>query len=310
MSFKTLAVVNPNSANGTTEKLWPSIADEIAKYVRNFEYVFTSSPEHAPELTRQGLKEGFEMIVAVGGDGTNNEVVNGFFDGDDIINPDAVFANITQGTGGDLRRTLGVPREFAKVAPLLAGDKTKTIDVGQMAFIDHKGNKSNRYFINIVSFGIGGEVDARVNKTTKIFGGFASFFWASLVSVMTYKNKIVKLVVDGKDIGSHKIFNCAVANGQYFGGGMQVAPYAKMDDGKLDIIIIGDLSMKEKLVDMNSIYKGRHVDLQKVECLTGEVIEAYSDQEVLLDVDGEQPGKLDAKFTIRKGALKVKTFID
>ncbi len=310
MSFKTLVVVNPNSANGATLKNWPLISDEIGKYVAGFQYVFTTAPKDASELTRQGLIEGFEMIVAVGGDGTNNEVINGFFDGNDLVNPDAVFANITQGTGGDLRRTLGTQRDFTKVAPLLAGDNTKRIDIGQMEFVDHQDKKRVRYFINIVSMGIGGEVDARVNRTTKVLGGFASFLWASAASIITYKNKTIRLVLDGKDLGTKKIFNCVVANGRFFGGGMHVAPYAKMDDGKFDIIIIGDMNMKERLVDMNSIYKGKHVELPKVETYQGQELEAYSDQEVLLDVDGEQPGKLDAKFTIRKNAVRVKTFRD
>lgn len=306
MGYKTLAVVNPNSANGATAKLWPKIEDEIAKYVRNFEYVFTAHQGHAIELTRAGLKEGFEMIVVVGGDGTNNEVVNGFFENGELINPDAVFAHITQGTGGDLRKTTGIPKDYRQAAAVLAGDKTKPIDVGHMTLVDHEGNEVGRYFINIASFGIGGDVDDRVNRSSKRFGGFVSFAWASFASILTYRNKAVHLTIDGAEIGDVKIFNCAVSNGQFFGGGMHVAPDAKIDDGMFDIILLGDFGHIETLLQMSKIYSGGHIGHSKVECFKGKVVEATSDEEVLVDVDGEQPGKLPAKFTIKPGILKLK----
>jgi YegS/Rv2252/BmrU family lipid kinase len=307
MGLKTLVVVNPNSANGLAGKNWPKISGEIAKHVPDFDHVLTTRQGHATELARQGLQDGYEMIVAVGGDGTNNEVVNGFFENEAPINPDAVFAHITQGTGGDLRKTLGTPKDFAQAAALLAGSSTRQIDVGRMTLVDHQGKPVVRHFINIASFGIGGEVDARVNRTTKIFGGFFSFFWASFVSMLTYKNKQIGLTIDGKPIGDYRIFNCAVANGQYFGGGMHVAPDACMDDGLFDIVLIGDMSRAVAMVEMNKIYKAKHIDHPKVECFKGKVIEATSDEVVLLDVDGEQPGRLPATFTVLPGALRVKT---
>lgn len=306
MGFKTLAVVNPNSANGATQKLWPKIEDEIAKNVRNFEYVFTTHQGHAIELTRAGLKEGFEMIVVVGGDGTNNEVVNGFFEKGKPINQEAIFAHITQGTGGDLRKTTGIPKDFKQAASVLATENTKPIDVGHMTLIDHDGNLVERYFINIASFGIGGDVDDRVNRSSKRFGGFVSFAWASLASILTYQNKMVHLKIDGEVIEDAKIFNCAVSNGQFFGGGMHVAPNAKIDDGIFDIILLGDFGRVETLFQMSKIYKGGHIGHPKVKCFTGKVVEATSDEEVLLDVDGEQPGKLPSTFTIIPGAINLK----
>lgn len=306
MGAKTLAVVNPNSANGRTGKEWPKIADELARHDRDFQYVFTTHRGHATDLTCQGLKEGFDLIVAVGGDGTNNEVVNGFFEDEKPINSEAVFGCITRGTGGDLRKTLGTPRDLGRAAALLAGGSTRVVDVGHMTLIDHEGKRVSRYFINIASFGIGGEVDARVNRTTKALGGFVSFAWASLVSMVHYKNKPVRLTVDGKTVGDFKIFNCAVANGQYFGGGMHVAPYAKMDDGLFDIVVLGDFSRTETILEMNKIYNGTHVHNPKVQCLTGRVVEATSDEVVLLDVDGEQPGRLPSTFSVLPGALRVK----
>ena len=121
-------------------------------------------------------------------------------------------------------------------------------------------------------------------------------------------NKPIQLSIDGKKVGDMKVFNCAVANGQYFGGGMQVAPHAQMDDGRFDVVVLGDFSLIETLLHMGKIYKGEHIHHPKVQSFTGEQVEATSDQVVLLDVDGEQPGRLPSTFRIRPKALRVKTF--
>jgi diacylglycerol kinase (ATP) len=306
MGFKALAVVNPNSSNGSTGKQWPRIREEIAKHVEKFEYVFTEHRGHATDLARHGIKEGYEMIIAVGGDGTNNEVINGFFENDSPVNPEAVFSHITRGTGGDLRKTTGVPKKLVGAAAVLAGDATRRIDCGRMTLLDHSGTEVVRYFLNIASFGIGGKIDDKVNKTTKAFGGFASFAWSSITSIFTYENQVIHLKIDGEDLGKQRLFNTVIANGRFFGGGMMVAPDASMDDGLFDIIVLGDLNRFEVLTQMIKIYNGGHVGHPKVKYVNGKVLEATSDETVLLDVDGEQPGSLPATFTIVPGAVRLK----
>ena len=306
MGFKTLVVVNPNSRNKATGKLWPEISKELEKHLDRFEYVFTSRQGHATDLTRHGIRDGYEMIVSVGGDGTNNEVVNGFFENGEAINPEAVFSSISMGTGGDLRRTLGTPAGYRDGAPILAGDATRRIDVGHMTITDHSGAPVDRCFLNITSFGIGGEVDARVNATTKVFGGFTSFMWGALGAMIGYKNKTVRLTIDDRVLEEQPVFNVAVANGQYHGGGMHVAPYAKMDDGLFDIVVIGNLTWGERIREMGKIYTGAHVHHKKVEYCTARKVIAESSETVLLDVDGEAPGKLPATFEILPSALRVK----
>lgn len=306
MGKKSLIVVNPSSSNGTTRKEWPRISEEISKNLDKFEYVFTTGPGNATDLTRQALHDGFNLIVAVGGDGTNNEVINGFFENGKRINPRAVFAHITRGTGGDFRKTIGTPKNYVDAAKVLSGKATQTIDVGYLTFLDHQDKPAERYFINVASFGIGGDVDSRVNKSSKAFGGFASFAMASITSIFTYHNKQVHLVIDKQEIGDVKIFNCAVANGKYFGGGMMVAPDAQLDDGMFDIILLGDFSVPETLLQMNKIYRGGHIGHPKVQSFKGKKVVAKSDETVLLDIDGEQPGKLPATFKILPKSLKVK----
>jgi diacylglycerol kinase family enzyme len=149
-----------------------------------------------------------------------------------------------------------------------------------------------------MSFGLGGEVDERVNKTTKAFGGFMSFVLATLISVLSYKRKRIRLSVDDYFDEEVRIWNVAVANGQYHGGGMWVAPGAVLNDGLFHVTVIGDMSLTEVLWNLPKLYNGKIYGLKKVRMLTGRRIEASSFQSVLMDVDGEQVGRLPVVIEI------------
>jgi YegS/Rv2252/BmrU family lipid kinase len=212
------------------------------------------------------------------------------------------------GTGGDFRKTAGIPKEFADAVKLLSGGQTKTIDVGRMEMTNPEGQTVIRYFLNIASFGIGGDIDSRVNNSSKALGGFISFAWASITAMLMYKNQTVRIVLDdAHDLGERKIFSVAVANGQFFGGGMHVAPMADLSDGIFEVIVMGDFKLHETLGNMSKIYKAQHLAHPKVEHYRARKVTATSNETVLLDVDGEQPGKLPTVFTICPGALKLRT---
>ena len=305
-NFRTMVVVNPNSANGRTGREWSRIRTALDAALGEFDHRFTERMGHATELARQAIRDGCEMVVSLGGDGTNNEVVNGFFENENPVNPDAVFGVVSRGTGSDLIKTLKIPKEYEKSAPRLSGRKTAPCDVGRMTYLDHDGTTKVRYFINITSFGIGGAIDNRVNRTTKALGGKVSFFWGSFATLFSYRNQKVRMRIDDGPEEKMKILSVSVANGQYHGGGMWEAPRAKMDDGLFDVVILGDVSLLEKLTTMPGIYKGKHLDHPKTRYLTARRVLAESDEEVLLDVDGEQPGKLPADFEILPGAIRIK----
>jgi diacylglycerol kinase (ATP) len=304
--FRAHFVVNPNSANRHTGRVWPLIKKAAEEVIGEFEFSLTEGPLHAIELTRTALANGAEMIVSVGGDGTNNEVVNGFFKAGRLINPEAVLAIICSGTGSDFIRTAMIPRDFHESIKLIAGKESKPLDLGELTFLDHQGRETRRYFINIASFGVGGEVDERVNKTSKALGGKASFLWASTRATLAYKNKLVKIRLDDRIEIEHKVFNVAVANGQYHGAGMRAAPKAVLDDGLFDVVVMGDLSFLESLRLARLIYKGQHVKLDKVESYRAKEVKATSEHRVLLDVDGEQPGTLPASFNILPSIIRMK----
>lgn len=304
--MKTKIVVNPHSANGRTGKIWNVIEAEIRKHIPEFDAAFTAAPDDATEIARRALLEGSDFIVVVGGDGTINEVVNGFFDGGRLIHKGAVLGIICIGTGADFVKTLGIPRTIPEAAAVLGRKNFVRCDVGCIRCRNRSGGEIERYFINIADFGIGGEVVDRVNRTTKIFGGFVSFFIGMLRAALSYKNQPVEIVIDDKPIGERITKNIVVANGQYFGGGMRIAKDARPDDGLFEVIILGDLSMIENLRMLRRMYSGDIIGVNKVERFQARTLKATASGRVLLDVDGEQIGMLPASFEILPACISVK----
>ncbi|MEW6200800.1 MAG: diacylglycerol kinase family protein [bacterium] len=304
--MRTKVVVNPNSANGRTGRTWDSIEGEIRKHLPEFDVGFTAAPRDATEIARRALHEGCELVVCVGGDGTISEVVNGFFEGGELINGRAELGIVCVGTGADFVKTLGIPRTMPEAAAVLGGGGVVRCDVGRIRCNRDDGSGMEHYFINIADFGIGGVVVDRVNRTTKVFGGFASFFIGMLRAAFSYRNQPVRIEVDGEVIGERVIKNVVVANGQYFGGGMRIAKEARLDDGLFEVIILGDLGMIEMLLILRRMYRGDIIGAGKVERYKARTVRAAAEGEVLLDVDGEQIGVLPASFEILPACIGVK----
>ena len=305
-NFRTKFIVNPASANGSTGKLWDTLERVIGNEVGEVDASFTTATNHATGLAREALDDGFEMIVAVGGDGTVNEVVNGFFDSGAPVSTDAVLGVISRGTGSDFIKTMNLPREIEDAARVLKGRAVKRCDAGRFTSRGPDGKEMERYFINIADFGVGGEAVERVNNTSKAFGGFLSFLYGTLKTLWVYKGKKVKIKIDDDSEIEKAINSVVIANGQYFGGGMWIAPKAIADDGLFDIVILDDLSFVESLLNIPRLYKGTHINDPKVTCFRGKTIVAESDEDVLIDVEGEHGGMLPAKFEIIPSSINVK----
>jgi YegS/Rv2252/BmrU family lipid kinase len=304
---RTVVVVNPSSAGGKTERRWPALRETILAAYGPFKEKFTRAPGDATALTREALRGGAELVVALGGDGTINEVVNGFYDGTTPVAPAAAFGVLPAGTGGDFVKTLGTPRDLGAACASLKS-APRPIDLGRLTYVGADGKTAARHFINITSFGIAGLVDRYVNASSKALGGRLSFALATLKAGMVYKNAPVRLTLDGRAPKEGRIYNVAVANGRYFGGGMMVAPQAALDDGLFDVVTLGDFTLGDLLLHGLDIYAGTHVKLPKVTVERARRVEAtpVDGAEVLLDVDGEQPGRLPATLEILPGGLNVR----
>ena len=293
MTSKRIAfIVNPHAAAGSAGKSWLAIKSLARDRLGSFTAHFTNGPGDAIRLTRQALSQGAEVIVCVGGDGTLNEVVNGLMGEDRPIRPEAMLGFIPCSTGCDLVKTVHIYRELDRALDIIKKAHTHVLDLGRIRYQDSRGQPSYRYFHNVTSFGLGGEVDERVNRTTKAFGGFLSFLWAMVISLLKYDKKRIHLKVDDSFDGEVTIWNVAVANGQYHGGGMWVAPGARVDDGLFHVTVVGNLTLPEVFWNIPKLYNGKIYQVAQVSSFVGKRVEASSDQRVLLDVDGEQIGAL------------------
>lgn len=306
---RTVFIINPQSQNGALGRQWPHLGGKIRRELDSFEELRTEGPGHATELARAAIADGAERVVAIGGDGTINEVVNGFFDAGQLRSPDVAFGVIPFGTGGDFRKTLRVPDDPVAAARILAAGHTRRLDVGKLEFTGHDGADQLRMFINIASFGLSGLVDDYVNKSSKRLGGKLSFMLATARAALRYQNQRVHLEFDGDpgDSADVSINTVAVANGRYFGGGMFIAPDAELDDGYFDVVVVGDFGRLEMAVSSGRLYKGTHLSHDKISHRRARVVraEAVGADEVLLDVDGEAPGRLPATFTVLPEILTV-----
>ncbi|MCL4477751.1 MAG: diacylglycerol kinase family lipid kinase [Deltaproteobacteria bacterium] len=303
--LKTFAVVNLRSANGRTEKLWPDIERALSVAIGDLEFAFTTGRYTAPDITKKAIKSGFNRIIAVGGDGTLNEVLNGFFENDKPINRQAVLGVISMGTGADFIKTMGIPKPYRDAVKVIKNAKTMDMDTGKIKFVSHDGHETIRYFINIADAGIGGETVDRVNRTTKVFGGFISFLWGTIMTLITYKNKNITITLDNNKPYNTEISMLAIANCQFFGGGMHIAPKAVPDDGMFDIVTIGKAGFIDFIRNSSKIYKGTHINGPMVGYTHAIRVELTSKDRVLLDVDGEQPGMLPATFDILPKSINV-----
>ena len=303
---EAVAILNPQAAGGSVRGRWPEYEAALRQRIPQLQVHWSERPWHAAELTQQALERGAELIIAVGGDGTLHEVVNGFLSGDAPLNPRARMGYVPMGTGGDFQRTLQAPAEPELAAAYLAKGRVAAIDVGKVRFLG-PGDEAilQRYFINLLSFGMGGDVSvaAKKNIVSKI-NGKAAFLWATLQVFFRYRGKSVDLLFDdGETLHDVDITNVAVGNGQYHGGGMHPCPEASLTSGLLDVTIIDHLSWFELLRDLPVLYSDAIYKHPKVHRRQVRKLVARSADVTRTEVDGEAAGALPLEITVLPGIL-------
>ena len=297
-------VVNPRSAAGATLRRFEGhrrrFADRLSQKGFDLEVRLTERQGHATELARDAVKGGAFAVVAVGGDGTNNEVINGFFEQDGArIVSDTAFGVVTSGTGGDFRRTFGWTTNPDDDLERLLRLQKRRIDLGHLTCRGHDGRDVSRYFINVSSCGLSGDVVDVANRSGKRLGAKLSFLTASVEALLKYRPHTVRISVDGGPETTDKITFVALANGRYFGGGMHVAPDAVPDDGFLDSVVIGAGGVAFWAKNALKLYSGATAidGVRAVRC-TSLHAEAVGAEPVFIDLDGEQPGTLPATWKV------------
>ncbi|MBF5045526.1 diacylglycerol kinase family lipid kinase [Aggregicoccus sp. 17bor-14] len=304
--MKTFLVVNPQSANGLTGRRWAEISARVARRLGDVGFGFTERPMDGERLARRAIEEGYECIVAVGGDGTINEVTNGFFADGKALNPAAALGVLPRGTGGDFRRTFDWDLELDSAIARLASPHTAPFDVGRVEFTGRDGAPGSRYFANISSFGVSAVVAEEANQGTKALGAKGSFMWATVKGLLKYRMRPVRLSFDGGPAETVDVTAVALCNGRYFGGGMKVAPLADTRDGLLDVTVWSGYGIVDFALKSKGAYNGEHVNWKGTRTLRCRTVTAEAEEPTLLDVDGEVPGSLPARVSVLPSAIRLK----
>jgi YegS/Rv2252/BmrU family lipid kinase len=304
VSARTLVIVNPRSRNGATGRRFGSVEAKLRSAIGPFELEFTRASHDAARLAREGVRAGIERVVVAGGDGTVNEVVNGLLGAG--LGEYAEIGLLPFGTGGDFPHSLGIPTALDPAIALIAEGRSRSIDAGRIEYRDSSLTAVTGYFVNVASFGISGLIDRLVNAGNPRFGGRIAFLNATLRALVRYRAAEVSVRVDGVQVSAGRLMLCAVANGRRFGGGMRIAPVARIDDGRLDVVVVPDHPKSRLVTKLPLLYSGRHLEDPICRFVRGRVVEADAEPgAVLLDIDGEPLGSLPARIEILPGALRM-----
>jgi diacylglycerol kinase (ATP) len=297
---ETVFLVNPASDNGATGKRWPEIARLAADRGLVGDALISEHQGQLVDLAREAAKGGARLLVAVGGDGTVNEIVNGIAGLDGIE-----LAIVHRGTGGDFVRTFDIPRRLEDALAVAQSGRGREVDLGRATLRTWAGREGVTWFANIASAGMSGAVAKRVNETGKALGGKVSYAWSTLAVFARWRNALITVRV-GDEERTGAMYDVVVANGRYFGGGMKICPAADPADGLFDVLLIGDVTKRDLVLTLPKIYRGTHLPHPKAELLRGERVTIEAPIPLPVELDGEQPGTTPASFEIVPLALRVR----
>ncbi len=290
-----------------SERRWAGLASRLREALGELDSVFTAGPGDATKIAWREAGAGRTLMIACGGDGTISEVADG------ILAANAGGATdlgiLSRGTGGDFRRTLDLPADPVEAAHRIRAGGLRVIDAGRARYIGHDGEPAVRHFVNVASFGFSSAVASRANASSKRFGARAAFLAATVRSLFSYDNTDVWLATDRGPRQRRRVLMAAAGNGCYFGGGMRICPDARLDDGELDVVVVGDFSRVRVLVEVRRLYDGSHVALEDITSARARILEAVPvdpDAIIPVELDGDTPGRLPATFEILPAALRVR----
>jgi diacylglycerol kinase (ATP) len=254
-------------------------------------------------LAAGAAQDGARLLVAVGGDGTVHEIVNGLLDA--RVGADVELAVLPRGTGKDFVRSVRIPRRLDEALAVARDGRVRTVDAGRATSLGWDGSEAQAWFANFAGAGISGAIAARANDTSKMLGGRLSFIRATVSVFVGWKAAPITAEVDGER-REGPMFEVLVMNGDYTAGGMWAAPDAAPDDGRLDVVLIGDVTKLDFVRTFPKLYRGTHLSHPKIELLGGATVTVEAAAKLPVVLDGEQPGTTPARFEIVPGALRVR----
>jgi diacylglycerol kinase (ATP) len=299
----TVFLVNPASGNGTTGRRWAEIARTAAARGLEGDALLSEGPGHLVELAAGAAKDGAELLVVVGGDGTMHEVANGVLSSGQAASVE--LGVLARGTGRDFVRSLRIPRSLEQALDVAKSGRAREIDVGLASYRNWDGSDAQAYFVNFAGTGISGAIARRANDSSKAMGGRLSFMWATFAVFSRWKAATITAEVDGEK-RSGAMFEVLAMNGDYTAGGMLMAPDAKLDDGLFDVVLIGDVTKADFVRTFPKIYRGKHLSHPKIEVLRGKRVDVDAATPLPMVLDGEQPGTTPVRFELVPKALRVR----
>ena len=338
---RPLFIVNPHSAGGSTGRRWePEILPLVRARFPDARWVLTRAPRQAAALAARARRESADLVVAVGGDGTAHEVVNGLLgellgrdgatlpaslgatwnasgpnpgtsrapgDIDEGAGDRPVLGILPIGTGCDLVKTLGIPRDLHRALDILATGRTIPADVCEIDAVAADGRPLRRFSINMCGCGLSGDVAAQVNAARWPRHGLLAFLIATLRGVAGYRPRSVTISVDGGPPRATRLLALFVCNGEYCGGGMRPGLGARLDDGVLRVVEVGAMPLPKILVKLRRLYSGHVEGVKGVLVHQARRVDVAPVDPVLVDCDGEQPGRLPARYVVRPRSLRLVT---
>lgn len=270
----------------------------------HFELTFheTQRPRHAMELASEALRDGAKYLIAVGGDGLLNEVVNGCMRTPEPKRKNATVGIFPAGTGNDFCKTIGIKPDVRQLEHLLKHGHAKPVDVCKMKFLDLNRQPTERYFINIADIGIGGYASQRVNRSSKILGARLSYVKAIVLTFLSYRHRKVRVRAENF-LWEGKVLLVVMANGKFFGSGLCIAPQAAPDDGKMQLVLLGNVSLPDYLKHQGKVRHGEVINHPEVQYLQSAWCAIEPLEECTIDMDGEFVGYGPVEATIHPGGL-------
>ena len=299
--LQTKVIVNPVAGARSTRRKWPVINRLLKRIGLTFDFDYTEGVGHAIELARAAASDGYRYLVAVGGDGTVNEVANGILHSTNAAT--TALGVVSTGTGSDFARSAGLARDYTIACANLTSPKRLSIDVGVVEY-QSGGETRERFFVNTAGVGFDAAVVKETERLPKFFGGTIPYLAGLLRTLVVYKNKPVVVKI-GDEVERGRVLNVVVANGGYLGGGMHIVPEAELCDGLLDVAIVGDMGKFELLKELPKVYKGTHVNHPKFKMKKAAHATIESPETMLVYADGELLGECPASFRVVPAALSL-----
>jgi YegS/Rv2252/BmrU family lipid kinase len=300
-------VVNPAAGGGRLSALWPELQAALEARLGAVSVLRTAGPGEGRRLAEVHVRNGVELVIAAGGDGTANEVVDGLLS----AGGGSQLGIIAVGTGRDFMRTLSGTRDPWTAVEAIGSGRTRRIDAGRATFRSDGNETATRHFLNVASLGVSGPTVRAVNRSKqgRQVHGKLAFYYHTIMELLKYRTERVRVRFDDGTIIEVETALVAAANGRYFGSGMMIAPEAAIDDGLLDVLVYRAEGKLRMVLDFNLIYRGVHTRLPRVtikRCHWVEVEPVDMSDAALLEVDGEGPGRIPARFEVVPEALTLR----